>query len=324
MNLKLQVGEEAFASEYQNEPILEQFNDDVLTAEQVCSKFNGYKGGDVPLACTKLTMFIDVHDKLLFYCVCAWQEDFTGFVIDYGTFPEQRRSFFTLASATRTLGRAFSDRGSDGPIHAGLVQLVSAYLDRNFKQGDGLAKIDRMPVDMGYKAPIVAHVKHKVGGAVMWLSKGVGIKADRKPLSSYSRHCGKTHGHFWYVPNVSKTAEFLHVVVDVNYWKMFVYAGLATAAGDHGCISIFGREGQDHKLFAEHVAHSETRAETQGHGRVVHEWSLRPNRPDNHWLDCLVGCAVGASMCGVHTPGEESRRTRQRKRYTQDDLRRTR
>ncbi len=38
MNLKLKVAPEAFASEYQNEPVLEQVNDDVLTVEQVCSK----------------------------------------------------------------------------------------------------------------------------------------------------------------------------------------------------------------------------------------------------------------------------------------------
>jgi hypothetical protein len=24
-------------------------------------------------------------------------------------------------------------------------------------------------------------------------------------------------------------------------------------------------------------------------GRTVGEWSMRPGRSDNHWLDCLVG-----------------------------------
>jgi len=38
----------------------------------------------VPLAATRVTAFIDVHDKLLYWCVCAWEEDFTGYVIDYG------------------------------------------------------------------------------------------------------------------------------------------------------------------------------------------------------------------------------------------------
>ena len=321
MNLRLKVGPEAFASEYQNEPVLEQVSDDVLTVEQVCSKINGYQSGEVPLAATTLTMFIDVHNKLLFYCVCAWEESFTGYVIDYGIFPQQKRYSFTLANASRTLRRVFPGTGVDGAIHAGLEKLVSTYLAREWKRGGGLMKIDRVLVDMGYKPGIVADVKRRAGGAAMMLSKGIGIRASRKPLSTYTRHPGEVHGHFWYVPNIRKTGEFPHALVDVNYWKTFVHAGLATAAGDRGCISIFGEDAREHDLFAEHVAHSETWVETSALGRVVHEWSARPTRPDNHWFDCLVGCAAAASMCGVKSPGEIAPE-RHRKRYTQADLRR--
>src|SRR5690606_2825221 len=109
-----------------------------------------------------------------------------------------------------------------------------------WKRGDGLMKIDRLLVDMGYKPGIVADVKRRVGGAVMMPAKGVGIRASRKPLSSYSRHPGEVYGHYWYIPSVRKTAEFPHVLVDVNHWKTFVHAGLATATGERGCISIFG------------------------------------------------------------------------------------
>jgi len=314
MNLKFKVGPEAFASEYQNEPVLEQTNDQVLTVEQVLAKVNGYKRGSVPAACTKLTMFIDLHDRLLFYCVCAWEENFTGYVIDYGTFPQQKRYNFTLATAPATLGRAFPGLGTDGAIHAGLERLVSTNLAREWKRGETLMRIDRLLVDMGYKPGIVADVKRKAGGTAVMASKGIGIRASRKPLASYMRHPGEVHGHFWYIPNVRKTGEFPHVLVDVNYWKTFVHAGLATAAGDRGCLSLFGKDGREHDMFAEHVAHSETWVEVQGMGRIVHEWSSRPTRPDNHWFDCLVGCAAAASMCGVKAAGEAAT-TRPRKRY---------
>jgi hypothetical protein len=167
----------------------------------------------------------------------------------------------------------------------------------------------------------VADVKRRAGGAAMMPAKGLGIRASRKPLSAYTRHPGEVHGHFWYVPNVRKTSEFPHVLVDVNYWKTFVHMGLATAPGECGCISIFGDDAHEHELFAEHVALSETWVEVHALGRLVREWSARPTRPDNHWLDCLVGCAVGASMCGVKAPGEVIA-TSTRKRYTQADLRR--
>jgi len=123
--------------------------------------------------------------------------------------------------------------------------------------------------------------------------------------------------------------------VDVNYWKRFVHEGLATAAGDRGCISIFGppagkagkdarpaTAGRQHELSAEHVARSEKWVAVTGPGGTVREWSPLPARPDNHWFDCLVGCAAAASMCGVKVPGEDARPMRQRKRYTQEDLRR--
>ena len=41
---------------------------------------------------------------------------------------------------------------------------------------------------------------------------------------------------------------------------------------------------------------------TQGRGRTVDEWKLKPERADNHWLDCVAGCAVCGSMLGAALP----------------------
>ena len=54
---------------------------------------------------------------------------------------------------------------------------------------------------------------------------------------------------------------------------------------------------------AEHVT-AEYRVRTEGRGRSVDEWKMRADRTDNHWLDCLVGCAVAASMQGCSLMGE--------------------
>jgi hypothetical protein len=320
MNLRTDRGEAAFFAEYQNEPIIPGGAGELLTVEQVCNKANGRKFGEVPLSCTKLTMFVDIHNDLLFYCLCGWQEDFTGFVVEYGTFPQQTRGFFTLATATKTLAHAFPGAGIDGAIQAGLDTLVSAYLGRSFQRGDGLMRIDRLLVDMGYKPGVVAAVKHKSGGSTMMLCKGLGLRAGNRPMSTYKHRPGETHGHHWYIPAVGKTSEFPHVASDVNYWKSFVQERLSMAAGDPGSMTIFGQS-REHELFAEHIANSETWVETQGFGRTVHEWTPRPSKPDNHWLDCLVGCAVAASMAGVKLPGAPAPAGR-RKRYTQADLRR--
>lgn len=85
-------------------------------------------------------------------------------------------------------------------------------------------------------------------------------------------------------------------------------------------MSLFGRKPTVHRLLADHVT-AEYRVKTEGRGRTVDEWKARPNHPDNHWLDCLVGCAVAASIQGSVLFGTEPPSPQQkRKRYTQKDL----
>ncbi|MCL2701420.1 MAG: hypothetical protein FWE88_06970 [Phycisphaerae bacterium] len=87
-----------------------------------------------------------------------------------------------------------------------------------------------------------------------------------------------------------------------------------------GTLTLFGKKPDQHRLFAEHVADAETYVVTEGQGCRGHEWRAKPSKPDNHWFDCLVGCAIAASIAGAQPPGEAGP-GRQRKRYTQDDLR---
>ena len=320
MNLKLR-DEEAFASEYQNEPGAPQLTEDLLMPGQVAERFNGRNRGEVPLACTSLTAFIDVHKEVLFWCAAAWQEDFTGFVIDYGTLPEQRRSFFSQRETPYPLAGAFPGAGDDGAIQAGLERLVGQLLQREWpRAGGGVMRIERLLADMGYKPGIVGAVKHKVGGATMMLSKGIGLRAASKPISMYQRRPGWTLGHNWYVPNVAGTHEFPHVCVDVNYWKGFVHDALSAAPGNAGAMTLFGKSATEHALFAEHIAGSESWTLTHGQGRDVKEWRQRPAHPDNHWFDCLVGCAAAANMIGVKAAGQALPQRPRKRMLTQADF----
>ena len=129
------------------------------------------------------------------------------------------------------------------------------------------------------------------------------------------------------MPNVSRTTEIRHVQFDTNYWKTFVHARLATTPGDRSCLTLYGNprgSANEHRLFAEHIAGSEVSTVTEGHGRVVREWALRPSRPDNHWFDCLVGTAVAASMCGVRLGVESVEPQKAQKRVRLSELQRQR
>ena len=55
-------------------------------------------------------------------------------------------------------------------------------------------------------------------------------------------------------------------------------------------------------LFSEHMT-AEYRVKTEGRGRRVEEWKMRPEAKDNHWWDGVVGNAVAASMAGCVLAG---------------------
>jgi len=321
MNLKLQ-DEAAFFAEYQNEPLPDaQVGQNELTADQVAGKTNGLERGAVPVNCHHLTMFIDVQQNLLFWVVAAWEADFTGYCVDYGEYPDQQRPYFTLRDARRTLAEAAPGTGLEASIYAGLKALTMSYLGREWRRDDGAAmRIGRSLVDAnwGNSTDVVYQFcRQSAHSAVLLPSHGRFVGASSVPFSEYRRKRGDQLGHNWRIPGVAGRRAVRHVVFDANYWKSFVHARLSVAMADPGCLSLFGADANHHRLFAEHVT-AEYRVPTQGRGRTVDEWKLRPERPDNHWFDCLVGCAVAASIQGVELPGATmpTARSRGGRRYS--------
>jgi hypothetical protein len=95
------------------------------------------------------------------------------------------------------------------------------------------------------------------------------------------------------------------VLYDADWWKTTWVERIRIALGDRGCWSIFGRDPREHALLAEHCVAEKPEWRQQGDAGQWH-WELPSNRPDNHWWDCWVGSAVGASMLGVVVPGTEA------------------
>jgi len=327
MNLKLQ-DERAFWAEYQNEPLPENEGDaDMLTAEQVASKTSGQGRGEVPIGCNHLTMFIDVHGKALFHMVVAWEDNFTGCVIDYGAYPDQRRAYFTLRDVQKTLGRSAPGAGMEGAIYAGLEELTGDYLARQWRRDDGaMLRIERCLIDANWGQStdlVYQFCRQSLHSAVIMPSHGRYVGASSVPFSEYKRKRGDRVGHHWRIPNVHGRRQVRHVVIDTNYWKSFVHARLAVQIADSGCLSLFGRQGAEHQLLAEHVT-AEYRVRTEARGRVVDEWKLRAGGPDNHWLDCLVGCAAAASVQGAILPGTHAKAATARRRIRLSEMQRSR
>ena len=330
MNLKL-TDEAAFWAEYQNEPLPEDLGtDEQLTVDGIVNKLNGHAQRTVPVSANHVTMFIDVQKTLLFYVVCAWDDDFTGYVIDYGAWPDQRRRYFTLGEANPTLQAKFPRSGLEGCLYGGLKALTEAYLSREFTRDDGAAmRIEKCLVDAnwGQSTDVVYQFCRESAFAnVIIPSHGKYIGASSKPMSEYKKAVGDRVGHNWRMPNIRGKRAVRHVVFDTNYWKSFVASRLLESMGDRGSLSLWGRSSEAHMLFAEHLT-AEYRVKTEGRGRRVEEWKMRPEGADNHWWDGLVGCAVAASMTGCVLEGTDvvpKRKTDARPRVKLSDLRRLR
>mgnify|MGYP005963074535 FL=1 len=305
MNLKFQ-DEAAFMSEYQNDPLPDDTADDsLLSVDEICAKINGLARRRVPLKCDRLTMFVDVQKALLFYVVIAWAEDFTGAVIDYGSWPDQHRHEYSLADANPSIQTLFPKAGFEGALYAALSALTDKCLGREWEREDGaVLKIERALVDAnwGQSTDVVYQFCRQSSHAgVILPSHGRYVGASSKPMTEYRKQQGDRLGFNWMIPNVAGKRAIRHVIYDTNYWKSFIHARLAVPVGDKGSLTLYGRIPGAHQLFAEHLT-AEYRVKTQGRGRTVDEWKLKPQSHDNHFLDCVAGCAVCGSMLGASLP----------------------
>lgn len=301
MNLCFKLGRLAFFAEYQNDPKpADSGSGEALTADQITAKASGELRGIVPLESTRLVAFIDVQKELLFYAVLAVTDGFTGHVVDYGTYPDQRREHFTKYDARQTLMMAEGVKRFEEALYKGSETLTGLLLNREWQREGGTPqKIERCLIDShwGESTDILrGFCRKSPHAALLTPSFGQYVGAASQPITERRRKPGDRFGTNWVMP-APAAGLVRHVSFDSNYWKTFLQSRLAQAKGGEGCFTLFG-EPEDHRLLASHLR-AEYPVVTEGRGRVVVEWKVRPHRPDNDLLDCLAGCCVAASISGA-------------------------
>ena len=308
-NLRIR-DENAFFSEYQNLPMVDEETADLLTVDEISRKINGYKKLDIPNDVERITTFIDIQQKCLFYVTTAWTMGFTGYVIDYGAYPDQQRRYYSLRDISKTLQRAKPGAGLEGAIFAGLQNLTNHIHESVYLRDDGAEMTNDLTLidaNWGMSTDIVhqfcRNTNHR--GRIM-PAHGRYVGASSRSFSDYAKRKGERVGYNWRMPTVKRKRVVRHVLFDSNFWKSFVHARLSQSLGDPGCLSLFKAKPSTHQMLADHC-HAEYRIKTTGRGREVDEWKLLPNKPDNHFLDCLSGSAVAASVTGCNLSGINNR-----------------
>ncbi len=296
----------AFMSEYQNDPMERQASaTSKLTPSEICERVNGIDRGMIPLEATALTAFIDVQESSLWFVVCWWEPNFSGGSTDYGVFPEQGRSYFSLndvISGDRKLSDLYPTAGFDGQLFAGLTALTDKILGAEWLRVDGTPmKIDRCLIDAnwGRSTKIVKRFcRQSKYASILLPSHGRFVGATSTPFDQYQDKPGERRGEGWRMPKPTHRGDSRHVAWDTNYYKSFFHARMSTAMGDPGAFTLFGRSPSSHRMFADHCG-VEYSVRVEAKGRAVDEWKERPDKPDNHWFDGVVGCTMAATMCGV-------------------------
>ena len=316
-NALIDDGEEAFDSEFQQNPQAEAKSLGALTTEMVQAKACGRPWRTVSRLSKWVTAHIDVHDDLLLYVVGESAADFTGSVVEVGAWPPQSRAYYAQRDARPTLREWLKQTTStavtaatskQAVILAGIVALARELHGREYQRDDGtVCSIDSCLIDIGYVEDTVIQAIQTAGlGSWLKPARGVGIKSGDKPIMEW-KVPNRDKGDNW-IWTVEDGRRYRIIKFDSNKWKSRVRDGIRLAIGDAGSITIPGKP-EECRLLAEHCS-AEYPVETEGRGRKVEEWKAYPGR-ENHHLDNMVGWLVAASVLGAVLPGTGASRPRQ-------------
>ncbi len=295
---KLFIDEESFYAEMQNEPRTGTGDEESLISHKdLCNRTNSTKRFVVPDGTETLNAFIDVQGQALYYAVVASGAGFTSHVVDYGVFPDQGTRVFTLVKLRKTLEKVIGTKSPEGRIYGGLDLLTQELFGRDWiDEGGATIRLNRCLIDCGFQTDTVYQFCRKTKLPVM-PSQGFYIGAKTQPLMEQKRKPGEKIGLNWRIP--PNPHRRVHCVrIDTNYWKTFLHQRLKCEYGSKGALYLYEGSKREHEQFANHLL-AEYPTRTEGKGRVLDEWTIHAGGPDNHWLDCIVGCLVAANMAGI-------------------------
>jgi hypothetical protein len=294
-----------FYAEYQNDP---RPQDTVagakeLRAADLAARVSGVPQLEVPVTCTRLTAFVDVGGELLWYAVCAWNESFGGSVIDYGAWPRQGRTMFAANDPRPGMSDAYPGRTEAQRVFAGLSDLLPLILGRRYRRAHGgeELQVERCLIDAGWQTDAVFQaITASPLSASLYASKGVGRSTTQVGVARWRSRPGERSGHHWRL-TLGEAKRGRQVQFDPDAWKSVIYNALTVPLGGSTGLSLFGKSAGPHEMLSEHLA-AEYSEPAMLKGDTFDKWQLRPDRSDNHLLDCVVGCAVAASVCGLLIP----------------------
>ena len=254
-----------------------------------------------------MTTFVDVHPSSLYWEVWAWEKTFSGGCIAYGTFPQQRRKYFSHSQLGYTLQGLFPGYDVPATITAALSALLhDDLLKREWLRSDGVPmRIQSAGIDANGEASdaVKRFIRQSPFAAILFPSYGRGVTARQKPISQWH---DKRGGPEW-TATKSKPGEPVGILHDANWWLTRFHRALALPDGSQGGLYLHKAPPNDHRLIADHWTSGKPHEVTAG--RTAIEWGEKPGA-DNHHRDVAVGNMIAASRCGIGNTQAHKRKGR--------------
>ena len=295
-NDMMDIGYDAFMSEYQNDPVVEKADISRIELHHICNKINRHARRGVPSGVSKITRFIDCGSKFLHWATVGWQEGMVGYILDYGT-----------EGVNSPDGNVPDEKERAKQIQIAIFDALNRIYHQEKLGYPSIATGELMPVnitlvDAGYMPDaIMSFCSTKVDN---WMPAvgGSGILGrykSPKPTATGIRYIGSgfhqslQRGGVW---------TWVH---DATHFKLLAQEGLRVPDIEtKGSISLFGSNPSDHKTFARHICAEVFDADK----RKFIELSKQ-----NHWLDCVAGNCLCASILGFKVVDLERRKQEAKK-----------
>lgn len=280
------VGEEAFETEYQNNPPrAAEIESDHLTAYEVSKRLSGADEFVVPAATRALTVFVDLGKYRLHWSAVASMANASAQVVAYG--------FWSVGGVNQV--------GTEQAILVALRDLEDFLASRPWRYPSGeVRKIDLFGVDAG-NWNTVAYQFVQQSDQPWRALMGLNVWSPKVKRSATVRpgfECWE-----------SKQAKGLWVVnQNTTYWKRRAQDGFRANPSEPGSIVLFGDDDRLHRdsdrdKFAAHiVAEQWVEGEVTTTGKLRQPYMKQVSRA-NHYLDTLGGALCLAGVLGVRPVG---------------------
>lgn len=291
-----------FWSELQNDPgKFEESALPQLRAPVLAKRTHRLKQHIAPQAAEYLTAHADVAKAVLWYELRAWAQDSTSWTIDYGTWPAQKRPYFTQATAKKTIDKHYANLPTwEIRCMAAIRDLFDALFARQVQREDGsILRLNIAGIDANDETETVKEAIRKAGlQGKLWPMHSRSFRG-KTPINDLAKKDGDYIGDHWRRRN-PVTGNMRYITYDSDYWKSHHRDRLVMPPEIPGALTWYG--GKEHRMLADHhCAEWSENVHYEKQACTIEQWTNRPGE-DNHLWDVGVGNDVLGAVLGLRLP----------------------